>query len=505
MLIAFFYLFACSHSAYNSLSKLPIQPASSCGQITKEGLPSLDELLLPFKTELEQQKTGIYILEDGTGALASRAWLAEKATTSIDIQYFIFSSDNVGLMATHSLLQAAKRGVYVRLLVDDTLAHGDSDLLFAVNAHPNFEVRIYNPNINIGKNIGHKITNVISDFRGINQRMHNKTFTVDGQISITGGRNVGDEYYDLDTEYNFRDRDILLVGDTVKDIQTSFNEFWNHPISVPIDQLLPEDTVKNPEILWSQLHRYACDTENISTSFISRVNNIPLTINALSKSEQILWESEVYFVSDRPGKNKSDTLGGGGISTSALIDLIQQAESRVLIQTPYLILTKNGLDLFSAVEKKDVEITILTNSLSATDGILAFAGYKSIRNDLIRMGVDLYESKPHSVYNKELNTSQIEKTKEAPIGLHAKSMLIDEDIVMVGSYNLDPRSANLNTECIVIVHSKRLNKMLSENYTNEIEQQNAWKITLAQNPDNEANLTRRALSVLLQFMPKSIL
>ena len=193
MLFAFLYLFACSHSAYNSLSKLPIQPASRCGQITKEKTPSLEDLLMPFQPELEQQKTGVYILEDGTGALASRAWLTEKATKSIDIQYFIFSSDNVGLMATHSLLQAAERGVYVRLLVDDTLAHGDSDLLFAVNAHPNFEVRIYNPNINIGKNIGHKITNTISDFRGINQRMHNKTFTVDGQISITGGRNVGDE------------------------------------------------------------------------------------------------------------------------------------------------------------------------------------------------------------------------------------------------------------------------------------------------------------------------
>ena len=222
------FVLGCLNTAYRQISNGVHSEQPTCSAFLEEQSPSLAELLASFPKLQNEDITGLMLLEDGLTALAVRSWLVEQATERIDVQYFIFSADNTGLMATEALLRAAQRGVTVRLLVDDTLAHGDSDLLLAMDAHPNFEVRIYNPNINIGKGVGEKVVNAVSDFRGVNQRMHNKTFTVDSTVSITGGRNIGDEYFDLDKQYNFRDRDVLLIGGESQEIQSSFDQFWGH-------------------------------------------------------------------------------------------------------------------------------------------------------------------------------------------------------------------------------------------------------------------------------------
>ena len=154
--------------------------------------------------------TGVYVLEQGGGAFISRAWLSQNAENTIDVQYFIFSVDNIGLIVTDYLLRAAERGVKVRILLDDLMVDADTDDVLALDAHQNISIKIYNPNLNIGKNWCDKIVSLFTDFKGINQRMHNKTFIVDGNVAITGGRNIADEYFDYDHEYNFRDRDVLL-------------------------------------------------------------------------------------------------------------------------------------------------------------------------------------------------------------------------------------------------------------------------------------------------------
>jgi phosphatidylserine/phosphatidylglycerophosphate/cardiolipin synthase-like enzyme len=174
------------------------------------------------------------LLEDGGGALAARGWLSREAQRSIDIQYFIFSADHLGLIALQELISAAQRGVKVRLLVDDLLHDGEAQILLAADSVPNLEVKIYNPSINIGKSFPGRLASVVSDFRGANQRMHNKTFIVDDQVVITGGRNIADEYFDFSLTYNFRDRDILLLGGISKDINDSFEQFWGHSLSVPL-------------------------------------------------------------------------------------------------------------------------------------------------------------------------------------------------------------------------------------------------------------------------------
>jgi len=170
--------------------------------------------------------------------MIARAWLTEAAEHSIDVQYFIFSADNVGLIAVDYMLRAADRGVRVRLIVDDFMLEADADKLLALDAHPNIEIRLYNPTANVGKNLPTKLFNLATDFRGFNQRMHNKTFIVDGAVVITGGRNIADEYFDYDHEYNFRDRDVLLIGGASSDVQRSFNVFWESALSVPVAKLV---------------------------------------------------------------------------------------------------------------------------------------------------------------------------------------------------------------------------------------------------------------------------
>ena len=192
--------------------------------------------------------TGAYILEKGEESLVGRAWLTEHAATSIDVQYFIWSTDNVGILAAEGLLSAAERGVRVRVLVDDVMIDAESQTLLLLSAHPNAEIRIYNPNLAVGVGFWRRVRNVFSDFRAINQRMHDKTAIFDRAAGITGGRNMADEYFDFNHEYNFRDRDILLVGPAVRQMADNFEEFWDSEYAVPVEEILAELERDNVDI-----------------------------------------------------------------------------------------------------------------------------------------------------------------------------------------------------------------------------------------------------------------
>ncbi len=184
------------------------------------------------------EKTGVYILEKGEEALMGRAWLTQHAQQSIDIQYFIRSTDNIGILAAEMLLEAANRGVSVRVLVDDFLIDAEDETLLLLAAHPNVRIRIYNPKYSVGTSLPGMIANAVMDFRGTNQRMHDKTAIFDGVAGITGGRNMADEYFDFDPDYNFRDRDVLLLGPAVNDMSSNFDEFWSSSLAVPVEELM---------------------------------------------------------------------------------------------------------------------------------------------------------------------------------------------------------------------------------------------------------------------------
>ena len=463
--------------------------------------------LAPLKA-LADSSTGVYTLEEGDASMISRAWLCGAAEKSIDIQYFIFSTDNIGLIASDYLLRAADRGIQVRVIVDDVMVEADAEELLAMDAHPNLSIKIYNPTANVGKNISQKLYSLASDFKGFNQRMHNKTFIVDGKVVITGGRNIADEYFDYDHEYNFRDRDVLLIGKAVNEVQNSFTTFWNDSLSVPVDKVVdPKDYNLNTEVKYNYLHQYTCNPANFWPQVREQIKAMPLTFEKMQSSGELVWTDSVSFVSDVPGKNRNYGLTGSGVCTDSLISLITRAKKSINIQSPYLITTEVSQHLFKAAIARGVTINILTNSLSSTDNLEAFNGYQRERETLLNIGINIYEFKPDAEVRLKLMTGALQKKMNFTprFGLHAKSIVIDGGIAVIGTFNLDPRSANLNTECVAVIHNKKIASNLFRAMEEDRKPENAWKISLTDNPDKEAGLGKRIKVWFRGIVPKKVL
>ncbi len=487
--------------------RFPAIDQDFCAQIHLDNAASLSDQLKDFDT-LMAAKTAVYSLEEGDISMIARAWLTESASESIDIQYFIFSSDNIGLIAVDYLLRAADRGVAVRLLVDDIMVAADAEDLLALDAHPNLSIKIYNPSANIGKNLPEKLYSLATDFQGFNQRMHNKTFIVDGKVVITGGRNIADEYFDYDHEYNFRDRDILLIGRAAKDVKMSFEEFWNSDLSVAVGELAATERDLKAAEKYEYLHQYACNPENFWPQVREKIKRVPTAFQQIQETGKLIWVDSVVFVSDVPGKNSGEEgLRGGGKSTDFLIDLIKNAKHSVYIQSPYLVTTEKGQQLFKSASDRGVDIRILTNSIASTDNLEAFSGYQRDRKKLLDIGVGIYEFKPDAAIRFKIMTGALqEAVGYAPtFGLHAKSMVIDRNVAVIGTFNLDPRSANLNTECLVAVYDSTIAVNLIDAMVEDMKPENAWHTTATFNPDGEASWWKRFNIWLRWIVPESIL
>jgi putative cardiolipin synthase len=454
--------------------------------------------------QLMASKTGAYILEKGEEALIGRAWLTQNAQQSIDVQYFIWSTDNIGILAAEQLLSAAERGVRVRVLVDDLLVDAQHKTLLLLSAHPNAEIRIYNPNLSVGVSLWQRITNVASGFRDVNQRMHDKTAIFDGIAGITGGRNMADEYFDYDHEYNFRDRDILLLGRAVHDMSENFEEFWTSEFAVPVEDILSEELelISEDDVLQRarELHAYAADPRNFEPQVHEAITNTPRQFRALLAAT--IW-TDVTFVSDVPGKNAGDAgLGGGGETTTQLVDAIKAAEKSILIQSPYLIMPDGGIELLRGLIGKGVRVRISTNSLASTDNIQAFSGYHGQRDALLEAGVELFEFKPKPAIKDELIDRYPRIAINDPIfALHAKSMVIDAQTIYIGTFNLDPRSANLNTEVGVLIDNKDLAGQLTDSIERDMQTDNSWQAVDGFNPDSEVSRGKRFKMWFYKMLP----
>lgn len=439
-------------------------------------------------------RTGAYILEKGEESLIGRAWLTQHAQQSIDVQYFIWSTDNIGILAAEQLLAAAERGVRVRVLVDDLLVDAEHRSLLLLSAHPNAEIRIYNPNLSVGVSFWKRIRNVASDFRAINQRMHDKTAIFDGIAGITGGRNMADEYFDYDHEYNFRDRDILLLGRAVRDMSENFEEFWNSEFAVPVETILADElqniSADDVAARATELHAYAADPRNFEPQVRAAITNTPAQFRALL--QHMIW-TDATFISDAPGKNSgTEGLAGGGESTTQLIAAVRAAKKSVLIQSPYLIMPEGGIDFLRNLVDKGVRVRISTNSLASTDNIQAFSGYHGQRDELLEAGVELFEYKPQPAIRDELIERYPRIAANNPtFAMHAKSMVIDAQTIYIGTFNLDPRSANLNTEVGVLITNDTLAEQLTDSIERDMLTGNSWQTVDGFNPDSEVSRGKR--------------
>ena len=492
-----------SHSPLLEWVESPESQVPYCVNQAPLGEPRLGPVLESLA--LDESKTHAILLEEGASAIVARAWLSENATESIDAQYFIFSADNVGVIAVDTLLLAAERGTRVRLLVDDTLSHGDPDLLKVLALHPNADVRIYNPNLKVGVTRWEQAKNIVQDFRDVNQRMHNKLFIADGKVAITGGRNVSSEYFDLDNQSNFRDRDVLLMHGAVDEAALSFETFWNHELAVSILDLMGEELEVPIGVAWRALHEYACNPRYYSPEIRERVNRLPESFGAQMEEGRLHAVDDVHYVWDLPGKNESDGMWGGGITTTTLIELVRRAKSDIVIQTPYLVTTELGQGVFREAIERGVRVRILTNSLSVTDNVMAFSGYKRSREALLETGVEVYELKPDPRVQETIMNGPIRMRMLTGLAVHAKSMVIDGEIALVGSFNLDPRSANLNTEVLALFHSVPMAQYLLHQIEREMRSENSWRTTLESNPDRKAPFYRRVRLFFARIVPKSVL
>lgn len=479
-----------------------------CKDINFQKDTTISEQIAPYSLEINDDKTGVYVLEQNTEAMFTRAWLSEYAEKTIDVQYFIFSTDNIGLLAIDYLVRAAERGVKVRILVDDIMLEAKGDELLTLDAHPNISIKIYNPLANTGKNIVQKIKNLALHFHSFNQRMHNKTFSVDSVVSITGGRNVADEYFGYDHDYNFRDRDVLLMGKSVATVEKSFNAFWHNDLSVPVSKLLPEVKQQHDQSDFYKLHQYACDPKNFLPEVRQQIEAMPQAFKTAVAKGDLYWLDDVQYISDLPGKNDQQTfLQGGGIATDKLISLLKTAQTSVTIQTPYLITTDLGKGILKKLVERGVEVKILTNSLASNDNLDAFSGYQRDRKALLATGVRIFEFKPDAHIRQKIMSQDLAKQLTSPpiFALHAKSMVIDEEIAVIGTFNLDPRSANLNTESIVIIPSREIAQKVKAAMLIEMQPENAWEVNADWNPDHEVPLSKRLNVKTRIIVPKSIL
>ncbi len=451
--------------------------------------------------------TGTLVLDKGQDSLLARAWLADHAKRSIEVQYFIWSSDNIGILASEALLRAAKRGVRVRVIVDDLLMDAPDKTLLALALHPNIDIRIYNPVHSVGVPWKTRLLNLLSDFRGANQRMHDKTFIVDGELAITGGRNMADEYFDFDHEYNFRDRDVLVLGPTVGSMRTSFERFWASELTAPVEVLydgfgLLRENVKvsDKEVqdIYRFMHAYAASTENFEDEIRKMIDAMPARFPELAAN--IKW-GEVRFISDEPGKNSGQSgLAGGGLSTKALAQLVEQAREEVLIQSPYLVLSDEAIALFARACSRGVKVRISTNSLASTDNIQAFSGYRNQREELLELGLEIHEYKPDPQIQKQIMQRYEVMKEQAPIfALHAKTLVVDQSTVFIGTYNLDPRSENLNTEVGVVIHDPDQATFVRNSILTDISAENSWNAK--DEPDQFAGFFKRIRVWFWQWMP----
>ncbi|WP_425605385.1 phospholipase D family protein [Pseudoxanthomonas putridarboris] len=480
------------------------------------------------------------ILDEGRDALLARLNLIRSARQRIDLQTYIFDKDDSARLVLDELLAAARRGVRVRVLIDQLSAIADLEILAALSgAHTNFAIRIYNPSFGKAKlNYLDYAGSVLCCFRRFNQRMHTKLLLVDDRIGISGGRNYQDDYYDWDAEYNFRDRDVLVAGPEAAAMARNFQAFWNARRSVPAERLndvgrtllrdgvpaMPVPQYLRPERVQAA-SADAADVDVIRARFVAPAFAV----------------GEVQYVADLPQKHRREPGDGAAPAAPELEALIGGAQSEVLLQTPYLVMSKQAQALFREMRQRQPppQVVVSTNSLAATDNPIVYSmSFKYKRRYLREFGFQIHEYKPfpedapvdYAALMPEgpplaagtdgagggsgrlrgpsgsigpsggsqsgETTRRLQRTESRPsffssgaateplplkragvrMGLHAKSMVIDGRTAVIGTHNFDPRSETYNTEAAVVIRDEAFAQALADSIRRDMSPRNAWVI-----------------------------
>lgn len=404
--------------------------------------------------------TGITTLEDPLDAFVARVLLAEASDRSLDVQYYIWRDDITGKLLMYSLYRAAERGVRVRLLLDDNGIAGLDDLLAALNHHDNVEVRLFNPFvIRSSRALG-----FLTDFGRLNHRMHNKSFTADNHATIIGGRNIADEYFGIGGGALFSDLDVLAIGPVVDRVSQDFDRYWASQSAYPADRLLAGADKEDLDALAANLASVEQDTE--AQRFVAALHHSDFLQELLDQEVSFVW-APVEMVSDDPAKAQG-LEDEEGLLSQQLALALGEPEKTVTLVSPYFVPGNLGVELFRDLENAGVEVRILTNSLEANDVALVHSGYAKYREALLKSGVELFELRRFRADNDDERHSSGGIVGSSAASLHAKTFAVDGETLFVGSFNFDPRSANLNTELGFLIRSPELASALESAFSEQV-------------------------------------
>ncbi len=400
--------------------------------------------------------------------------LIDLATRSIDVQYFIWKNDEIGNLVFNRMLQAADRGVKVRIIVDDIWLGSTTQGLAALNAHPNLEIRVFNPN----PSRDYLLTgflHYLASFQELNRRMHNKLMIVDNQILVAGGRNLGNEYFGIGSKFNFVDLDVLALGAVVAESSAAFDEYWNDEIVYPVsgwNVTLPEDTL-------DQVYRETIDfIEKHEEQLVSYPIHRHNWQTWISRLEDELVTGEAHFLQDNPVQIHGQDY--------RLVDMIsyvaEPTKEEMILVSPYLIPVDTSLANLKQETGQGVQVKLLTNSLASTNHTLVNSHYKKYRRRILDTGAELYEfnDQPSAELRSKIDVVPV----TAPyISLHVKAIVSDRRTCFIGSLNFDPRAIVINSENGLLIDSPQLAKQLAHFLLQLMEAENAWKLTVG--PDNK--------------------
>lgn len=414
--------------------------------------------------------SGFNLARQGGPAFMARLAMADLAEKTLDAQYYIWDGDTTGQILGDRLMRAADRGVRVRVLIDDNYRTQKTDFaVAALDAHPNIEIRFFNP----VTNRGWRMMSIVGDFSRVNHRMHNKLLVMDNAVGIVGGRNIADVYFGVRADYNYRDLDVLTAGPIVSELSASFDLFWNSEWAIPVSAVVKKQPSEAE--LRTAMTQLAAKVAATGYPYPIYENVTDLRARLVQIRDQFIWAPGHVFVENPARVTTTDT----GVIRAALAQRVDAVQRELLIESPYFVLSERGIERARQLTARGAKVRVLTNSAISNDVLPAHAGYANTRKELLKAGIELYELRPDSNMKRQWSVV----AGSAGAALHAKSLVFDRQSVFIGSFNLDPRSSTLNTEIGVIIDSAEIAGQVGELMDEGVTSGSAYHVTLDRDGD----------------------
>lgn len=478
-----FYLVTLSLAFLSGCATMP--PGSDFPKIASTALAHPDQTRLGHQFDdagrAHGGNSGFRIIPAGADGFLMRMQMINTAERTLDLQYFIFRGDETGQLLTGAVLRAADRGVRVRVLIDDGETMSGDEQITKLAAHPSVEIRIFNPFAYRGHIMLFRATEFMFNASRLDYRMHNKLLVVDNAIALIGGRNVGDQYFQIDPESQFADDDVFVAGPIAQKLSSSFDEFWNSTLSIPVEALTGGQSfhaaLKEQRVALKEKSR---EIKATGVDYVKRVASGEPYDGIISGHLPLIW-AHAQLIYDSPDKKKVERGEMvGKLMHRAVFNAALLVKSELLMITPYLIPGKEGMQLFTDLRRRKVHVRILTSSLESSTVLPAQAGYMHYRLPLLENGVELYEIR--SLLGNTRGSGETKAiSRYGNYSLHAKLFVFDRQRVFIGSMNFDQRSMHLNTEIGLIIDSPELAQQLAARFEAMVQPVNAYRLTLHSN------------------------